>query len=253
MTIPLHCLHCGSEARVARRPCPLMVNKRIAVTLVGVAAVRILPPMPIHKLAARRVCMPLKNASLLRGLTRIDRRSLEQPSPVGSKKGAQLPPLHATLLAPDPEDRTSTTLELDERMARLCSKKRTTPGCGLPCAARRVKWSPMRLRDRSRQDVSTLVGGHSSSLPLETLRNVLLGGIQGGDPRGATYGCRKRDRRNLPRRALEEQAASTFGSFCSHDVLVFKVRAHARGVSSALSPSLPSPPGYPSQMSHYPF
>ena len=134
---------------------------------------------------------------------------------------------------------------------RLCSKKRTTLGFGSLCAARRVKWSPMRLRDRSRQDVSTLVGGHSSSLPLETLRNALLGGIQGGDPRGATYGCRKRDRRNLPRRALEEQAASTFGSFCSHDVLVFKVRAHARGVSSALSPSLPSPPGYPSLMSHY--
>jgi IS1 family transposase len=34
---------------------------------------------------------------------------------------------------------------------RLCSKKRTTSGCGLPCAARRVKWSPMRLRDRSKK------------------------------------------------------------------------------------------------------
>jgi hypothetical protein len=44
------------------------------------------------------------------------------------KKGAQLPPLCTTLLTPDPEDLTSTTLELDERMARLCSKKRTTSG-----------------------------------------------------------------------------------------------------------------------------
>jgi hypothetical protein len=42
------------------------------------------------------------------------------------KKGAQLPPLWTTLLAPDPKDPTSTILELVERMARLCSKKRTT-------------------------------------------------------------------------------------------------------------------------------
>ena len=41
---------------------------------------------------------------------------------VDQKKGAQLPPLRTTLLAPDPEDPTSTILELDERMARLCSK-----------------------------------------------------------------------------------------------------------------------------------
>src|SRR6266700_3145190 len=61
------------------------------------------------------------------------------------KKVAQLPPLRTTLLAPDPEDPTSTTLELDERMARLPSKKRTTAGFGLPCAARHVKWWLMRL------------------------------------------------------------------------------------------------------------
>ena len=68
-----------------------------------------------------------------------DRVQLDQ------KKVAQLPPLRTTLLAPDPEDPTSTTLELDERMARLSSKKRTTAGFGLPCAARRVKWWLMRL------------------------------------------------------------------------------------------------------------
>ena len=56
--------------------------------------------------------------------------SLAPPCPVGSKKVAQLPPLSTTLLAPDPEDPASTILELDERMARLCSKKPTTPGCG---------------------------------------------------------------------------------------------------------------------------
>jgi hypothetical protein len=34
---------------------------------------------------------------------------------------------------------------------RLCSKQPTRVGCGLPCAARHGKWSPMRLRDRSKQ------------------------------------------------------------------------------------------------------
>jgi hypothetical protein len=60
------------------------------------------------------------------------------------KKVAQLPPLQTTLLTPNPEDPTSTILELDERMARLCSKKRTTAGFGLPSAARRDRWSLLR-------------------------------------------------------------------------------------------------------------
>ncbi len=50
-----------------------------------------------------------------------------------------------TLLALDAEDPTSTALELDERMARLCSKKPTTPGCGWSSAERAGKWSPTRL------------------------------------------------------------------------------------------------------------
>jgi len=69
ITITLHCPHCGSDALV-RDGMPSKGNRRIAVMPVGVAAARILPPMPIPKLAARRSCMPLKNASLLRGLTR---------------------------------------------------------------------------------------------------------------------------------------------------------------------------------------
>jgi hypothetical protein len=103
-----------------------------------------LHPMPIQKLAARRSCMQAQERSSLRGLTRTDCTSLARPSQDGSKKGAQVPPLSTTLLAPDPEEPTSTTQELDERMARLCSTKRTTPGCGWPCAAKRGRWSPIR-------------------------------------------------------------------------------------------------------------
>jgi hypothetical protein len=47
-------------------------------------------------------------------------------------------------------------------------------------------------------------------------------------------------------------ALPTTRPFCAHDVVVFQVRGDAQGMSSPLSPSLPSRPGYPSQMSHYP-
>ena len=45
------------------------------------------PPQCLSRTrAVRRCCMPLKNASLLRGLTRTDRASHAPPCPVGSKK-----------------------------------------------------------------------------------------------------------------------------------------------------------------------
>src|SRR6266699_4241575 len=60
--------------------------------------------------------------SSLCGLTRTDRGSLIPLCPVGSKKEAQLPPLCTTLLAPDPEDPTSTILELDELWSFMLKK-----------------------------------------------------------------------------------------------------------------------------------
>jgi insertion element IS1 protein InsB len=41
---------------------------------------------------------------------------------VDQKKVAQLPPLSTTLLAPDPEDPTATTLELDELWSFVLKK-----------------------------------------------------------------------------------------------------------------------------------
>ncbi len=141
VTITLQCLHCGSEALV-RDGHAQSAHNNIAVMPVGVAAVKPLSPMPIQKHVARKCCMLIKNAVVC-AASRVRLASHVRPCPVGSKKVAQLPPLSTTLLAPDPVDPTSTILELDERMARLCSKKPTTPGFGLPCAARDVKWSLM--------------------------------------------------------------------------------------------------------------
>jgi hypothetical protein len=95
--------------------------------------------MSIQKLIARRFCMPLQNAAV-RVASQAPLGSLAPPCPIGSKQGAQLPHFSTTLVAPDPEDAAPTILVLDERMARLCSKKPTTPGCGLLFAARGVTW-----------------------------------------------------------------------------------------------------------------
>jgi insertion element IS1 protein InsB len=86
--------------------------------------------------------------SSLRGLTRTDCASLGQLSPVGSKKGAQLPPLRTTLLAPDPEDPTSTTLELDELWSFVLKKANHS-------------WMWMALCRKTRQVVASAIGDRS--------------------------------------------------------------------------------------------
>ena len=81
------------------------------------------------------------------------------------KKVAQLPPLRTTLVAPDPEDAASTTLELDERMARLCSKNQAGLGVDCPVSQDATGRRGCGSRDRSLPDVLTVVGSHPISLP----------------------------------------------------------------------------------------
>src|SRR2546421_9735982 len=96
---------------------PPTASRSIAVTPVGVAAARIRLPMPIQKLAAKRLCIPTKSeAAYVASRARIAgfayyRVRLDQ------KKVAHLPPLQTTLLAPDPKDFTSTILELVGQLA----------------------------------------------------------------------------------------------------------------------------------------
>jgi hypothetical protein len=101
------------------------------------------PPNAYPEARCEEMMHAYQESSSLRGLTRTFGLSGATPSSWIKKRSSAS--FHTTLLAPDPEDATSTTLELDERMARLCSKKRTTPGCGLPCVARRDRWLPLQL------------------------------------------------------------------------------------------------------------
>src|SRR5258708_29159253 len=124
-----------------------MASRCIAAVRVEGKAARTLHPMPIQKLTVRRSCMPLKNAAAWVA-SPAHSGFLARPCPVGSKKGAQLPPLCTTLLAPDPDDPTYTTLELDERWSFVLKKANDS-------------WMWMALCRQTRQVVAYAVGDRS--------------------------------------------------------------------------------------------
>ena len=97
-----------------------------------------------------------------------------------------------------------------------------------------------------------VVGSDSAMVSAGALLHGFLGGLRGGDPRGAAHGGGKRDGRNGPCGAVEQHLTPTPRPFCAHDALVFQVGADARGVFAPLSPSLQSRAGHPSQVNHYP-
>ena len=144
VTLTLHCPHCGSEARGARWACPRRQAELLLVRLLA-SQPRESDPQCLSGSSSRGAPAFLVRTRASCSASHTGCASLGTPSQVGSKKGAQLPPFHSTLVASDPEDPTPTILGLDERMARLCSKKRTTPGCGSLCAARHDKWWRMSL------------------------------------------------------------------------------------------------------------
>jgi hypothetical protein len=112
------------------------------------------------------------------------------------KKVVQLPPFWTILLIPDPEDPASTILELDERMARLCSKKPTIPGCGIALCRKSRQVVASAVGDRSRPDVSAVVGGHSRQLSPRALLNLLLGSRRAVIPKEQQTAMGPRDGRN---------------------------------------------------------
>lgn len=153
-----------------------MASSCIAAVRADVKAARIPLPTPIRKLAVRRYCTRIKNEAVC--VASLARLASPAPlCPIGSKKGAQLPPFDTTLLAPDPEDATSTTLELDELWPFVLKK------------ANQV-WVWIALCRKTRQVVAYALGDRSKqtclrlweSIPQGTLLYGLLDGIQGGDP-----------------------------------------------------------------------
>jgi len=75
-------------------------------------------------------------------------------SQVDQKKGAQLPPLRTPLLAPDPQESTSTALELDE-LCSLVLKKAHDSWMWIALCRKSRQVVASAVGDRSRQDVPT--------------------------------------------------------------------------------------------------
>src|SRR6266699_1272456 len=146
VTITLGCAHCGSDTLVRDGHAPNGKQKYRCH-----ACGRRSPenPTPNAYPEARReeILHAYQERSSLRGLTRT-LVFLARPCPVGSKKVAQLPPLRTTLLAPDPADPTSTTLELDELWSFVLKKAHDS-------------WIWMALCRKTRQVVAYAVGDRS--------------------------------------------------------------------------------------------
>ncbi len=226
-----------------------MASSCIAATLADVRVARTRPPMPIQKLVAKRSCRPIKNAAVS-VVSPVPSGFLAPPCPVGSKKSSSASSFVYHSARPGP--RSSHVHDIGTgRTVVVCAQKSQRlldldcPLSKEPASGRLRGWGSQQ------KDVSAVVGGHSRGISPRTLLHGFLGDLRGGDPRGAAHGSGKRDGRNGPRGAVEQHVAAASGPFCAHDIVLFQVCGDARGVSSALSPSLQSRPGYPSQMSHY--
>src|SRR5260370_22461661 len=124
-----------------------MASNCIAGVHADVKVVRTRLPMRIRKLAAKRFCRPFKNAAVCAA----SRARLASPAPryqVGSKKVAQLPPFSTTMVTPDPQDATSTTLELDELWSFVLKKANRS-------------WIWIALCRKTRQVVAYAIGDRS--------------------------------------------------------------------------------------------
>jgi hypothetical protein len=112
------------------------------------------------------------------------------------KKVAQLPPLQITLLAPDPEDPASTTLELDELWSFVL-KKAYDSWIWVALCRKTRQVVAYAVGDRSLPDVPAAVGSDSARVSAGALLHGFLGGLRGGDPRGAAHrgGPARREKR----------------------------------------------------------
>ena len=158
VTIILHCPYCGSEALVRDGHSPNGKQKDRCHACSHRS--RENPTPDVYPEVRREEILHASQ----------EREPLARPHPyvrglsghrsqLDQKKGAQLPPLRTPLLAPDPQESTSTALELDELWSFVLKKANDSLIWIALCRkSRQVVASA--VGDRSRQDVPALVGCH---------------------------------------------------------------------------------------------
>jgi len=179
---------------------------------VGVVAVKTQPQcLSRSSSPGDAACLSRTRASCAASRARIARLSGHRLQ-LDHKKGAQLPPLSTTLLASEPEDPTSTMLELDERMARLCSKRARLLDVDRPVPQDTTGGSVCRWGSEQ-TDVPAVVGGDPAGVSPGPVLHRLFESLCFCHPAGAAHSGGQRDRKNRPYRALEEHTAPTTRPF----------------------------------------
>ena len=225
VTITLHCPHWETRSSRTQWSCPECASSGIAAAPADVRVARPRLPTPLHQLATRRSCMPLKNAAAY-AVSPAHAGFLAPACPVRSKKRSSASSFVDHPARPGP--RGSRVYNTGAgRTVVVCAQK-SQQLLNLDCPLSKEPASG-RLRGWGSQqkDVSAAVGGHCRGISPGALLYRLLGGLRGGDPQGAADCRGKRDGRNRPRRAMEYHATAASGPFCAHDVVLLQVGDHA--------------------------
>ena len=163
--------------------------------------------------------------------------SLVRACPLGSKKVAQLPPFHTTLVAPDTEDSTSTTLVVDELWS-----------CVLKTAGKVSVWI---AQCRKTQQVVAYAVGDRSKKTCQQLWEAIASTYRQGhcftdfwvaykavipEKQHTAVGKETGETAHVER--WNNTALAAPGALCPHDAVVSRVVGHARILFAPLSSSL---------------
>ena len=174
----------------------LTASRSFAVTPTGAAVARTRLPMPIREFRRAEILHAYQERSSLRGLTRTFGVSRTTVSSWIKKKELSFLPY-----VPPCSPRTQR-IPLPRRWnwtncGRLSSKKRTTAGCGLPCAARRVKWWRMRLGIGAKRRVNACGRPFQRAIVLVTASRISGQRIRRSSRRSSTQPWAKRREKQI--------------------------------------------------------
>ncbi len=127
VTIIFHCPHCQSEALVRNGHTPNGKQLYRGRVCARQSRENLTPPTHIRRLAARRFCMPIKNAAVY-AASRARLASLGPPCRIGSKKELSFPVQHN--LAGSRSSRCRFHHAGTRRTAVICAQK-SQPGLGM--------------------------------------------------------------------------------------------------------------------------